>query len=524
TRVGKFTTGKFTYSNFAKNLAVVPAPFDWANDYDGIDRASTDIAGAVADYTYLENVVNNEFQANLTKDIGKFSNKLLLGYSVYQRKTKSIFVNSTSIVVPEIYNVSNRQGNLDGNEANTLERKFGYYADFSSNFNKYLTLEAVFRYDYTSRFYAPNRDASLYAFPYYGASLAFQLTDAIPSIKSPTLNDIKFKASYNKNGNDNLPLYALDLTYGNATGFPFGSNVGLTVGNVLPNSGLKPEFVTTVEFGTEIALFNNRVNFEAVYYNQSSVDQVITVKVPNSTGFSNLLINVGETQNKGLELDLKVQIIKSKDFNWEVGLRYSKNENKVVALYPGINEFSYGGYAYATSNVIVGQSFPQLKTTGYYYDDAGRRRVDPVSGYPIQNTSLLSRGNVLPTDLVGFSSKLKYKRWSLNWNMEYRGGNVIFSQIGRDMTFTGSGKWTENRAPHIFENSYYIDVATKNNTPNTTVQARESEYELWVSNYRLIAENFVSPAWFIKLREINLVYDFSENFIKKSKVFNAASV
>ena len=89
------------------------------------------------------------------------------------------------------------------------------------------------------------------------------------------------------------------------------------------------------------------------------------------------------------------------------------------------------------------------------------------------------------------------------FNFEYRGGGVMYSDLGRQMTFTGSGKWTENRSDQIFPNSYYLDASGKE-TPNSTVYVREPEYALWVNNYRLISENFVSPGWFIKMRDLNL--------------------
>jgi hypothetical protein len=91
------------------------------------------------------------------------------------------------------------------------------------------------------------------------------------------------------------------------------------------------------------------------------------------------------------------------------------------------------------------------------------------------------------------------------------------------MTFTGSGKWTDNRAPQIFPNSAYLD-ADGRVIPNTTVQVREPEYALWVNNYRLISENFVNNAWFIKLRDINLSYTIPSRIIAKTKVFTSANI
>ena len=525
-RTGKNTTEKFTYSDWAKKSAYIPEPYTHEDDYPGIYRAISDVLGAVNDYSSTENVLNNEFQARLAKDLGVVQNKLTLGYSLYQRYTKAISVSSSSIVVPDVYNIANRQGNLAGSEANTTERKLGYYADLNTNIKdlEWINLNVTGRYDQTSRFFKPTRATNQYSYFYYGAALSFILTDALPSIKSNTLNYAKLRTSYNKNGNDNIPLYGLDLAFANGANFPYGSNVGLTVGNTLPDANLKPEFVTAMEVGAELSMFKNRVNLDLSWYNQSSVGQVLSVKVPNSTGFSNLLINVGEVKNFGYEGDLKVQILRNTAVKWDANVRYSYNDNQVVSLYPGITAFAYGGYSYATSNVILGERFPMLKTNGYFWNaDHTLRRVNATTGYPVQNTALSNRGGTLPRDMVGLGSSVSYKDFRFSFNFEYRGGNVMYADLGRQMTFTGSGKWTENRLDQVFANSYYLDAAGKE-VANTSIKVREPEYALWVNNYRLIAENFVTPGWFIKLRDVNLSYSLPASLVKKSKIFSAANV
>jgi hypothetical protein len=126
--------------------------------------------------------------------------------------------------------------------------------------------------------------------------------------------------------------------------------------------------------------------------------------------------------------------------------------------------------------------------------------------------------------MLGAGTTISYSGFTLATNWEYRGGNYMFSDLGRQMTFTGSGKWTENRAPHIFPNSAYLDATSGKYIQNTSVMTREAEYGLWVDNYRLISENFVAPAWFIKLRDINLSYSFSNSLVAKTKVFSGVTI
>lgn len=524
TRNTKSWTGKFLYTDWAKNDAYVPEPWEWANDYDGIDRAGTDILGAVSDAIATENILNNELRLNAEKDFGDFSTRGLIGMNVFQRKTKGIAVSSGSVVVPDVYNVSNRQGELGGGESNTTERKYGYYANASVGWKDMIFVEGSFRYDFTSRFYKETRPTDLYSYPYYGIDASIVITDLLPVLKGDILNYAKIRAGWNRNGNDNVPLYGLDPTFPNGAGFPFGNTVGLTVGDVLPDQNLKPEFVNSTEVGGEFQLFKNRVNLDLTAYWQQSEGQVLTVKVPNSTGYPFLLLNVGDTKNWGYEADLKVAIIRKADWNWDFSVRYSYNDNKVVSLFQGVKEFSYGGYSYAQTFVKLDKSFPQLSTTAYVRDSAtGRVMVNSTTGYPLRNGLLKDFGRTIPKHILGWGSRIRWKDLTLTANFEYRGGNVIFSQLGRDMTFTGSGGWTENRDPQIVPNSAYKDASGKV-VENTSVYVAEPEYAWWVDNYRQVAENFVTPGWFLKLRDINLSYNFPASLMTKTKIFSGASV
>jgi TonB-linked SusC/RagA family outer membrane protein len=182
TRNRKNTTGKFIYSDWAKNDAFVPEPWEYANDYDGIDRAGTDILGSVYDATSTENILNNELRLNAQKDFGDWSTRGLLGFNVFERKTKFVEVQSSSVVVPDVYNVSNRQGELIGGEGNTDERKYGYYANASAGWKDMVFIEGSFRYDFTSRFYKNSRSASQYSYPYYGLDVSAVLSDLLPTV------------------------------------------------------------------------------------------------------------------------------------------------------------------------------------------------------------------------------------------------------------------------------------------------------------------------------------------------------
>jgi hypothetical protein len=165
-----------------------------------------------------------------------------------------------------------------------------------------------------------------------------------------------------------------------------------------------------------------------------------------------------------------------------------------------------------------------MKATAYVRDPATNRViVNKASGYPILSSNLVDFGRTTPPHIAGVSTRLRVADFTLAASAEYRGGNVIFHQLGRDMTFTGSGGWTEDRSPHIFPNSAYDD-GTGKFVANNDVNVREAEYSLWVDYYRLVAENFVTPGWFIKLRDVNLSYNLPAKLVGKTKIFSTASV
>jgi len=516
----KSTTGKFNYSSWAKSSAYVPDPWAWSNDYNGISRAGTDIPGGVSDVSSSDNILNNEFQIQANHDYGDFSLKGLVGFSLYERKTKQISVSSGSIVVPDVYNVANRQGELGGGEANTLQRKYGYYADLLTGYKDMIFVHGSFRYDATSLFYKNNRATSMYAYPYYGFDVSAILTEIFPSIKGKVLNYAKLRASYNKTGNDNIDLYGLDATYPNGTNFPYGNVVGITVGGTLPDKDLKPEFVTSYEAGGEFQLFDNRLNIDVTAYKQKSTGQVINATVSQTTGFGAVRINIGTTENWGYEADVKYQVIRSKNVDFGLKLNYSYNQNKITSLYQNLKDFAYGGFTYAASYAVLDKSFPQLRAISYVRDPATNRVVvNSTTGYPLTSGAFRDFGRSTPPHQFGFGTNLRVSDFTLTANLEYRGGNYVYSDLGRQMTFTGSGGWTSDRTPHIFPNSAYDD-GTGKFVPNTTVNVRESEYSLWVDYYRLISENFIYPGWFIKMRDVNLSYAVPQKLVSKTKIFS----
>ena len=131
-------------------------------------------------------------------------------------------------------------------------------------------------------------------------------------IKSNLLSFAKLRGGWSKVGKDG-DAYLLINTY-NFTA-PFNGNPQQSASSKDLNPNLKPETTTSSEAGIEVGLFNNNVRFDVSFYNTNSIDQILSVDVSPSTGYSKKLINGGKINNKGLEAQVGLTIIKKKQFS-----------------------------------------------------------------------------------------------------------------------------------------------------------------------------------------------------------------
>src|SRR5688572_4866384 len=156
---GKSWTGKFAFTNYAKNLA--PTFDAQYNDYFGIFRARNDYLGAVSDGASYGNRINSDFFATFDKEFNDYSVKFIVGNNVQVRRSKDINVSSSNIVVPEIFNVSNRAGELGGSEGSSEIHKVGNFGDLTLGYKDWVFVHGVFRYDQSSVFYKSDRAKDL---------------------------------------------------------------------------------------------------------------------------------------------------------------------------------------------------------------------------------------------------------------------------------------------------------------------------------------------------------------------------
>jgi TonB-linked SusC/RagA family outer membrane protein len=532
----KSWTNRFDYSEFAKgNLTSKPTTqLAQHNDYSYNWRArNAPVTGGVSDGYSLGHRINSDLVLTLSKDFGDFSTKLLLGNNIQTRRSKSISVGSTSVIIPDLYNVGNRAGELTGGESNSEQRKVGNFGDLTLGFKDFIFLHGTYRLDMSSVFYKDGREFDLYGYPYYGVDASIIVSDIVPSLKGNVLNFLKLRAGWNRNGNDNLGPYQLDATFSPGGGFPYGSTVGVTVDNTFPDPGLKPEFVKTTEVGFESQWWKNRINLDATFFTQDANNQVLNVAVSSATGFTSKLLNAARVRNWGAEIEARGTIWRNKDWTVDLNANYTYNVNEVKELFGSLTSVQLASAGSETFIFAeIGKPFPLLKTTYYAIDSAsGKTIVDEADGWPIRGDGLKEQGVTTPKHQFGVGTRVSWKNFTFAANAEYRAGNFIYHDLGQDMAFTGSGAATNiyHREQFIWPNSVVWDGSKYVNNTNIPVQDYLAIYQGW-GDYGFSrgvlynADFFTSSAAFWKVRDISLGFNFPQSILRSLKVVKGANL
>ncbi|GAO45595.1 SusC/RagA family TonB-linked outer membrane protein [Flavihumibacter petaseus] len=509
--------------------------FDYTHYAEEVSGSKSDIPASVTDgSSYSTQLITDLFGQWRKKLGGDFSLNLIGGFQYRQDQAKYVGVGANGLVIPDLFNVSTGIGTPTATESNYLARQSGLYGDIRLGYKGYLYLHATGRNDWVSILAPENR-----SFFYPSVDLSFVASEAIEPIKnSNVISYLKLRAGWSKVGQVNLGTstdygaYQLNPIYVQAAGYPYGSQAGYTAGNGLVSDNLRPEITKGYEFGFDLNLFNDRVTSSVTYYNTKTDDQTVNTYISNTTGYSRLLMNTGQTQSRGLELTVHGTPVRTRDFEAIIGGNFTlldNTVNNISASLPNlpIAQYSDGAGSYA----VEGQAFPVIMGYDYLRDPEGRVIVDRVTGAPQKDPNVKILGTAVPKYRLGLDGNFKYKNWSLSFLFEYRGGYKVYNAGGSTYDWAGvsyrTGVFDRNR--FVFPNSSYEDpnkpgTYIKNTT--VTVQDGNGNAGFW-SDADLnmdISSNYVTSGDFWKLREVAISYTLPASLLKKTKFIKSATV
>lgn len=451
------------------------------------------------------------FNKKLTEDISLTG--LLGSNALRSRRTSTIASTDGGLIIPGIYALSNsiNPSPFPGEVENNLSVN-SMFASVSLGYRDFLYVDGTFRNDAFS--VLPKGDNSLNTF---STSASYVFTK---HIDAPWLTFGKFRASYAENPQGSVDPYSITDIF---TKFnPFGAAQLYSRPNIANNSELRPVKTTSKELGLEAQMFNRRVGFEVSVYQSLSSDQIFPVDYSTATGNSSRYVNAGSVENKGVEVQLNLTPLKFKDFQWDIIVNWSKNENEVVALTPGIETLTLGTLQGGVSIIgTVGHPYGDIIGKDYIYKDG--QKVTQNGVYLMTATTNNVIGNVTPDWIGGVRNKFTYKQLSLGFLIDMQKGGDIFSldqYYGQNSGLyesTAGVNELGNPVRNTLANGGGVILPGVNadGTPNTT-RTPAPEVAGGIYGYTKNPQKaFIYDASFIKLREVNITYSFPSSLISK---------
>jgi TonB-linked SusC/RagA family outer membrane protein len=521
------------------------SPFDIDGEYYKWNRLST----------------NNNFNAllsfnkKLNKDFNINSN---FGASLQTIKADRMSSRAFMLITSDLASLANAKGIIGAVEEPERKNKQAIFGMGNLGYKNWAFLEATARNEWSSTL--PKSNNSYF---YYSLGSSVLVTDAL-KIDKKVLSYLKLRGSFAQVGNDT----GFDRLYSGYFRNENGSFLGIpffTGEEVLKNNRLKPEQTQSWEFGTEIRLFNGRVNTDITYYSKSTKNQIVEADAISASGYRREILNAGEIQNSGIEISLNITPVKTANFNWTTTFNWAKNKSEVISLVEGISRYEMGSGDNIKLYAEVGKPY------GVFYGNDYKRNADGaiyvgVDGKPkfLPDQYL---GSIQPNWFGGWQNSFRVGPVDLGFMIDfqsggkvwsytaYRGGidgNTVQSLDGRydDLVsqlilgentderrgFLQPGNTVKPGADYLQNYVIYPDgsrpkgVQLGNTVYDPSVgafwadkpsMAWVSPMDHWTHNSASSAARYIYDASYIKLREVTLGYSLKSTWFKKTPVKSA---
>lgn len=474
------------------------------------------------DLRYYGDLLIN-FDYDLTDDLNL---NLTLGNNYQERQYKISEAGGTNLDIPGVYSITNvKKPYAVSSLLNGTFRKnsYAFFANLDLAFKNYLFLNATGRNEWTSVLPSDNNS---YFYPSVGIS--FVPTKAF-DFGGDGFNYMKVAANWARVGNSSsIDWYNINETAVVQGGFPY-INGSLSYRNSMTPTDpeIKPEFVTSKEVNLVLGFLKDRITLGGSIFQQDTKDLITRQTTSTASGINSKLINIGQMRSKGVELDLGITPIRSKDFSWDMNFSYYTAESRVIKVTDETDEVSLATWgSRAGIYAKEGELFPLIKVTMMQRDDQGRIIVDPTNGNPLVTSNLVNGGTSAPKQTFGFSTNFRYKGFRLGAVMDYRTGHKFVAIGASNLAFNGtiyeSGQ-IDRENGYIIPNSVYQNAAGAY-VPNTDVYVggNKDNYSgvlaYYSSIYNTIGENFLLDASAFKVRELSLSYTLPSNVLTSTGV------
>lgn len=316
------------------------------------------------------------------------------------------------------------------------------------------------------------------------------------------LSDLKLRLSYGITGQqDGISNYSYLPNYSNSTNeaqYQIGDKFYHLYTPLAYDKNLKWETSTTYNAGLDYGLFNGRVYGSVDVYYKKTKDLLSLIPIAVGTNFSNQLVtNVGNMENKGIEASINVSLIKSADVNWDMGFNFTYNKNKITNLSLNPNpDFKVGTVAIegATGTTIQWNSVNYNPNSFLVYKQVYNANGVPIEGVyaDVNNDGKVNEQDryfyksPAPKFIMGFTTAFSYKKWTLSTVLRANIGNYVYDNISSNLAVSRN----------ILSPSGLL-----NNAP-------ASFYDTNFTSNQFLSDYYVRNASFLKMDNAGIAYNF----------------
>ena len=452
-------------------------------------------AGLWEKYTQLRRDQTLEFYLDYATDLKALQSRIdvMAGYS-WQH-----FFNKTTD-----YKESN-DGNHTPYATTPLFKTESYLVSFFGRLNytlmdRYL-LTATIRRDGTSRF----QNNKWGTFP--SVALAWRINEEGFLKNVDWLSNLKLRLGWGITGQQNIGQgdYPSIPTYHTNQGgsyYMFGNNVIVPISPMGYAAQLKWEETTTYNIGLDFGFLKNRINGSIDVYQRKTKDLLNTVPLVTGTNLTDmLLVNVGDLENKGVELALNVVPVQTKDWRWEVGFNVAYNKNEITRLtanddpgYQGVKAgYISGGVDNYVQKQMTGHPINNFWVYQQVYDQNGHPLngvyVDRNADGTIDDSDRYFYTHPDPDVTFGLNTELNWKRWTLSASARANLNNYVYNNVASDGELL-TDMWTNSFVSNRVETAPFSAVVQ--------------------SNQHYMSDYYVRNASFFKLDKVTLAYDLCD--------------
>ena len=485
------------------------------------EDALKSLTGEVYQRTERRREIDQNLMLNYShKFFDKLDVNATLGLNGNERRYKYFSADVTNLTIPTYFNLTNSSEKPTVAQYESLRRLIGVYGQVEFGYDDWAYITLTARNDWSSTLPKGNR-----SFFYPGITGSFIFTKFLNPDLKKYITFGKARIAWGKTGNDAAPYMTNSVfAQGSAStsgwgssSFPFskGNYNAYSVGNTLGSNNLSPEMTTEIEFGLNMAFFENRFSFDVSYYNRNTDKQIFSLEMDPASGYTAQNMNLGKIRNRGIEAMVSVPPVRTRDFEWTLTWNYTRNRSKVISLPEelGGESLIWGLTGDTGLYAIVGEELGVFKAYTAEHDPDGNVIVD-ASGLPKKSTEQTIVGSMNSKYQMGIGNTISYKGVSLSFDFDFRKGGVMYSRTKDINYFVGNAIQTayNDRNPWIIPNSV-VDNGDGTYSENTVALTPTNIYNYWNNGDTGYDSSFLVDKSYIKLRQVVLAWDLPKAWL-----------